>query len=97
MEVQSCALRGSSPNGEGEAQDSSEALMLSRGLELSSPPSVHQVLDGQPLLRWVISCLWSGVFKPRELVMRLMWAIEASVSVQLERRLRLPNIEYIVT
>ncbi|XP_045784545.1 E3 ubiquitin-protein ligase MYCBP2 [Maniola jurtina] len=38
----------------GEAcADESEALMLSRGLELASPPAIHNVLDGQPLLRSV--------------------------------------------
>ncbi|XP_048488841.1 E3 ubiquitin-protein ligase MYCBP2 [Plutella xylostella] len=51
LDVQTCIPSGSSPtNGEGET-DTSEALMLSRGLELSSPPSIHHVLDGQPLLR----------------------------------------------
>lgn len=31
--------------------DQSEALLISRGLELASPPAVHHVLDGLPLLR----------------------------------------------
>ncbi|KAH9644214.1 hypothetical protein HF086_008703 [Spodoptera exigua] len=53
VEVQVQAMMGGSPMGvEGESpQDGSEALLLSRGLELSSPPTIHQVLDGQPLLR----------------------------------------------
>ncbi|KAJ0183671.1 hypothetical protein K1T71_000094 [Dendrolimus kikuchii] len=53
VEVQVQAMIGSSPTGnEGElAQDATESLLLSRGLELSSPPTIHQVLDGQPLLR----------------------------------------------
>ncbi|PZC81890.1 hypothetical protein B5X24_HaOG211903 [Helicoverpa armigera] len=38
---------------DGDAPDSSEALLLARGLELSSPPTVHQVLDAQPLMRCV--------------------------------------------
>ncbi|XP_050560251.1 E3 ubiquitin-protein ligase MYCBP2 isoform X7 [Spodoptera frugiperda] len=55
VEVQVQAMTGGSPMGvEGESpQDGSEALLLSRGLELSSPPTIHQVLDGQPLLRCV--------------------------------------------
>ncbi|KAJ8737325.1 hypothetical protein PYW07_000596 [Mythimna separata] len=53
VEVQVNAMMGGSPVGvEGDPpHDGSEALLLSRGLELSSPPSIHHVLDGQPLLR----------------------------------------------
>lgn len=52
-EVQVNSMAGGSPMGvESETpQDGSEALFLSRGLELSSSPSIHHVLDGQPLLR----------------------------------------------
>ncbi|CAB3259025.1 unnamed protein product [Arctia plantaginis] len=55
VEVQVNSMIGSSPMGvEGESsQDGSEALFLSRGLELSSSPSIHHVLDGQPLLRFM--------------------------------------------
>ncbi|CAH2036099.1 unnamed protein product, partial [Iphiclides podalirius] len=31
--------------------DSNEMMFIMRGLELSSPPTIHQVLDGQPLSR----------------------------------------------
>lgn len=53
MEVQVMAMMGSSPStAEGESvQDASETILLSRGLELSSPPTIHHILDGQPLLR----------------------------------------------
>lgn len=57
VEVQVLAMIGSNYIGAGteEAnQDSSESLLLARGLEISSPPTIHQVLDGQPLLRWVV-------------------------------------------
>ncbi|XP_063374022.1 E3 ubiquitin-protein ligase MYCBP2 [Cydia amplana] len=55
VEVQVLAMMGASPTGaESEsAQDGSEALLLARGLELSSPPTIHHVLDGQPLLRCI--------------------------------------------
>lgn len=33
------------------SEDPGTAVLLSRGLEISSPPTIHQVLDGQPLLR----------------------------------------------
>lgn len=53
MEVQVLAMMGTSPTtAEGEATpDASETILLSRGLELSSPPTIHHILDGQPLLR----------------------------------------------
>ncbi|XP_052752649.1 E3 ubiquitin-protein ligase MYCBP2 isoform X3 [Galleria mellonella] len=55
VEVQMLAMIGSSPGAEGDSgsHDGSEYLLLSRGLELSSPPTIHQVLDGQPLLRCI--------------------------------------------
>ncbi|CAH2238824.1 jg23236 [Pararge aegeria aegeria] len=37
--------------GEETCADETEALLLSRGLELASPPAIHSVLDGHPLLR----------------------------------------------
>lgn len=33
--------------------DETETLLLSRGLETGSPPAIHSVLDGYPLLRSV--------------------------------------------
>ncbi|XP_069365103.1 E3 ubiquitin-protein ligase MYCBP2 isoform X3 [Maniola hyperantus] len=40
-------------SGEEACADETEALLLSRGLELASPPAVHNVLDGHPLLRCI--------------------------------------------
>lgn len=52
VEVQLMAMSfGANGAGEGEAADESEALLLSRGLHLSSPPTVQHVLEGLPLLR----------------------------------------------
>ncbi|XP_060809498.1 E3 ubiquitin-protein ligase MYCBP2 [Amyelois transitella] len=55
IEVQLLAVMGSTPvAGEAEnQQDNSEALMLARGLDITSQPTVHQVLDGEPLLRCI--------------------------------------------
>ncbi|XP_061382096.1 E3 ubiquitin-protein ligase MYCBP2 isoform X5 [Danaus plexippus] len=64
VEVQTMALSsstaGTSLMGDGacaavdeDIADQSEALLISRGLELASPPAVHHVLDGLPLLRCI--------------------------------------------
>ncbi|XP_037299798.1 E3 ubiquitin-protein ligase highwire-like isoform X4 [Manduca sexta] len=52
VEAQINAIIGSSPtNTDSDSKDAREALLLSRGLELSSPPTIHQILEGQQLLR----------------------------------------------
>lgn len=54
VEVQMHAMSSSTAGaGDESGTDETEALLLSRGLELGSPPTVHAVLDGMPLLRWV--------------------------------------------
>ncbi|XP_059059876.1 E3 ubiquitin-protein ligase MYCBP2 [Achroia grisella] len=58
VEVQMLAMMGSSQGAEGGrgaewGHDSCENLLLSKGLELSSPPSIHQILEGLPLIRSV--------------------------------------------
>ncbi|XP_041987793.1 E3 ubiquitin-protein ligase highwire [Aricia agestis] len=54
MEVQLLAISaGNTGPGSSDGDDESEALLLSRGLHLSSPPTVHHVLEGLPLLRCV--------------------------------------------
>ncbi|XP_038216347.1 E3 ubiquitin-protein ligase highwire [Zerene cesonia] len=52
VELQMLATNGTTPSGD-EATDESEAMFLYRGLDLPSAPSVHNVLDGQPLLRCI--------------------------------------------
>ncbi|XP_047524361.1 E3 ubiquitin-protein ligase MYCBP2 isoform X3 [Pieris napi] len=53
VELQMLAGTGNSPGGEADGADESEAMFLYRGLDLPSPPTVHNVLDGQALLRCV--------------------------------------------
>lgn len=49
VEVQLLSMLGA--GGAEDAQAQGGAALLSRGLELSSPPTIHQVLDGHPLIR----------------------------------------------
>ncbi|KAL0852359.1 hypothetical protein ABMA28_000560 [Loxostege sticticalis] len=53
VEVQLLSMMGANPSGAevDAAQTPGGALLLARGLELSSPPTIHQVLDGHPLIR----------------------------------------------
>lgn len=51
MELQMLAYTDSSPGGDKDGVDENEAMFLYRGLDFPTPPSVHNVLDGQALLR----------------------------------------------
>lgn len=54
MEMQKCSFNGGSPKfGDSlrEEAAANEALMVARGLELATQPTINQVLDAAPLVR----------------------------------------------
>lgn len=57
VQMQAMSTSGAGAGTDEASSDETEALLLSRGLELGSPPTVHAVLDGLPLLRWECSVL----------------------------------------
>ncbi|XP_064076475.1 E3 ubiquitin-protein ligase MYCBP2 [Vanessa tameamea] len=53
VEVQMLAMSSSGGGCDEIGGDETETLLLSRGLEIGSPPAVQSVLDGKPLLRCI--------------------------------------------
>ncbi|CAH0716565.1 unnamed protein product, partial [Brenthis ino] len=51
VQMQAMSTSGAGAGTDEASSDETESLLLSRGLELGSPPTVHAVLDGLPLLR----------------------------------------------